>query len=98
VSEPFYFFSLTDTVLQKKPWREGFVYVLPKEGFEEQSPCRVGEYLVHSNHWANLNPVEPLAKLRIEPSDFPFLAQIRGQDNEILAKRVEENPDGFPWA
>jgi hypothetical protein len=97
VSEPFYFFSLTDKVLAKRPWRDGFVYVLPREGFEEQRPYRLGSYLVHQHHWANSHPVTPLAKVRVSPADFPFLAQIRGQDDELLARRVEENPNGFPW-
>jgi hypothetical protein len=97
VSEPFYFFSLTDKVLMKQPWREGFVYVLPREGFEEQAPRRAGDYLVHSNQWANLRPVKPLAKFRVRPTDFPFLNRVRGQDDALLAQRAAANPDGFPW-
>jgi hypothetical protein len=97
VSEPFYFFSLTDKVLVKQPWREGFVYVLSREGFEEQAPRSFGDYLVHSNHWANSRPVKPFAKVRVRPTDFPFLSEIRGQDDEVLTRRVAENPDGFPW-
>ncbi len=29
LSEPYYFFSLTDKILQKKPFRDGVVYILP---------------------------------------------------------------------
>ena len=93
----FYFFSLTDGVLAKQPWREGFVYVLPREGFEEQALRRSGDSVIHSNQWANLQPVEPLARLRVRPTDFPFLTEIRGQDDEMLAQRAAANPDGFPW-
>ena len=97
LSGPFYFFSLTDKVLIKQPWREGFVYILPKAGFEEQALRRFGDFLIHSNHWANLQPVEPLAKFRVRPTDFPFLREIRGQDDEVVAQRAAANPDGFPW-
>ncbi len=97
LSDPYYFFSMTDKALQQKPFREGVVYVLPRDGFEEQNPYHLGEYLVHQNHWANLNSVKPVAKLRVSPHDFPFLNQIRGQDDDVLAKRIAENPNGFPW-
>ncbi len=97
LSEPFYFFSLTDKVLVKQPWREGFVYILPREGFEEQALRRFGDYLVRSNHWANAQPVKPLARLRVRPANFPFLSEIRRQDDEVVAQRAAANPDGFPW-
>jgi hypothetical protein len=97
ISNPYYFFSMSDKVLQQQPFRDGVVYVLPQEGFEEQAPYRWGDYLVHQNHWANRSPVKPLAKLQVTPEDFPFLEQIRGQDDDLLAKRFQENPNGFPW-
>ena len=96
-SNSFYFFSITDKVLLEQPWREGVVYVLSKAGFEEQQPMLREGVRIHTNHWANRRPVKPLAKIRVKPSDFPFLNQIRGQDDELLAQRIEANPDGFPW-
>jgi hypothetical protein len=96
-SRHFYFFSLTDRVLAKRPWRDGVIYILPCEGFEEQAAQTHGDYRVHTNHWANRSPVRPLAKIRVSPADFPFLAQIRGQDDDVLADRIEKNPNGFPW-
>jgi hypothetical protein len=44
-----------------------------------------------------LQPVKPLAKFRVRPENFPFLSEIRGQDDEVLAQRAAANPDGFPW-
>jgi hypothetical protein len=96
-SQSFYFFSLTDKVLAQQPWRDGVVYILPRQGFEEQRPWTMDRVRVHTNHWANLKPVKPLAKIRVKPSDFPFLHQIRGQDDDVLADRIEANPNGFPW-
>lgn len=97
VSQPYYFFSMTDHVLAQQPWREGVIYILPREGFEEQAGDMLGEHRVHTNHWASLNPVRPLAKIRVASGDFPFLAQIRGQDDHVLAERAKANPNGFPW-
>ncbi len=97
VSHPFYFFSMTDHILARQPWREGVVYLLPRNGFEAQRPYRNGSSLVHSNQWASPNPVKPLARIRVQPTDFPFLAQIRAQDDDVLAERVRRKPNGFPW-
>ncbi len=97
MSQPYYFFSMTDRVLAQQPWREGVIYILPRTGFEEQAGDLFGPYRIHTNHWASLEPVHPLAKFKVAPHDFPFLAQIRGQDDEVLAERARANPDGFPW-
>jgi hypothetical protein len=97
LSEPYYFFSVTDKALQQKPFREGVVYVLPREGFESQAPFRRGEWVIHQHQWANLQAVTPIAKISVTPQDFPFLQHIRGQDDEVLAERIEKNPHGFPW-
>lgn len=98
ISDPFYYFALTDSVFVQKPWREGSVYVLPKDGFEEQPEDRIGDVRIHTHHWASLRAVRPLAQLRVRPEDFPFLEQIRPQNDERLAERARANPDGFPWA
>jgi hypothetical protein len=97
ISQPYYFFSMTDTALAQQPWRDGVIYILPRDGFEEQAGDLIQNHRIHTNHWANLQPVRPLAKLKVAPDDFPFLAQVRGQDDALLAERFEANPDGFPW-
>ena len=96
-SEPHYFFSMSDNVLAQKPWREGVVYVLPKTGFEEERGYSWEGMRVHTNHWACLESVQPLAKLCVRPEDFPFLAQVRAHNDEVLWQRATANPNGFPW-
>jgi hypothetical protein len=98
LSEPYYFFSMTASVLAQQPWREGVIYILPRAGFEAQAGDTMGEYRIHTHQWASLAPVHPLAKIKVSPADFPFLAQVRGQDDDVLAARYQANPDGFPWA
>jgi hypothetical protein len=92
-----YFFSVQDTALEQKPFRTGWVYVLPKQGFTQEPKGQREGIPYEAHHWANLNPVKPLFRVQIEPNDFPFLESIRAHNNEILWKRVEANPNGFPW-
>ena len=68
-----YFFSVTGSVLERYPWREGTVYILPVEGFTRQPPYELGKHgLILEPHWASLESVQPLAKLAVTPEDFPF--------------------------
>jgi len=97
LSVPFYFFSISRKALAQKPWREGMLYLLPRATFERQPPLQAQGMEVHVAQWASLVPVKPLAKLRVAPEDFPFLAQIRGHDETVLTERARANPDGFPW-
>lgn len=97
LSEPFYFFSISQTALVHQPWRTGTIYILPRTTFEPQPPIPSGDQAVHVLQWASPLPVAPLAKLRVSPADFPFLQQIRGHDDLVQQERVRANPDGFPW-
>ncbi len=92
-----YFFSVQDTALEQKPFRTGRVYVLPKQGFTQEAKDQRDGVTYQGHHWANLNPVKPLFSIQVDPTDFPFLEQIRAHNNEILWKKVEANPNGFPW-
>ncbi|MGN6100347.1 MAG: hypothetical protein ACTHOR_04290 [Devosia sp.] len=96
-SDPYYFFSITDRALARRPFRGGTIYLLPREGFAQQPPLRSGERIIHLPHWASPVPVRPLARLTVQPEDFPFLAQLRGHDDESTFARARANPDGFPW-
>jgi hypothetical protein len=48
-------------------------------------------------HWISVKPVDPIAKLKVQPLDFPFLSKIHGHNNEKLAELSTTNPNGFPW-
>lgn len=96
-SIPYYFFSITQSVLDREPWRSGVIYVLPRAGFVQDPQVSYAGYEMRVEHWASLEPVKPLAKLRVQPEDFPFLAGIRGHDHAVLRERMQTNPDGFPW-
>jgi hypothetical protein len=96
-SEPFYFFSISQTALQHQPWRVGTVYILPRATFEQQPPLPYPDSEIQVMHWASPERVKPLAQVTVTPDDFPFLSQIRGHDDRVQRQRASANPDGFPW-
>jgi hypothetical protein len=94
---PLYFFSITHSALVKTPWCDGVVYILPRGTFEQEPVQYMLGAEIISPHWISPNPVRPRARLKVQPQDFPFLADIHGHDDEILSRLVEINPDGYPW-
>lgn len=84
LSDVRYFFSVTQNVLEKYPWCEGVMYILPKDGFTLQSPHPLGNFVIHELQWANLDKVKPIAKAKVLPKDFAFLSQVRGHDNDVV--------------
>ncbi|MCC6191631.1 MAG: hypothetical protein IT318_21600 [Anaerolineales bacterium] len=97
VSEPRYVFSVSQEALPQRPWRRGSVYLLPGETFVTQPPLTFGPYEVRIPQLASLVAVRPLARLEIEPEDFPFLADIRGHDDARLAEYGQAMQTGAPW-
>jgi hypothetical protein len=96
----YYFFSVGasgDMTLPDAPWRSGTVYVLSDQTFEQQTVEERTGFTLESTQVASLVPVRPLAKLAIEPEDFPFLQQIRRHNREEVLRRAEVDPGGFPW-
>lgn len=75
-----YHFSVNQEQLAERPYREGMLYILPRETFErlQHAPG------VFANEWASEAPVRPIARLRVQPEDFPFLEQIAGHDDSAL--------------
>ena len=94
---PYYVFSVSQSALPNQPWRTGMVYLLPRSTFMTQPPMAFGSYQVHIAQLASFEPVQPLAKLTVTPEDFPFLAQIRGHDDERLQEYSTALQTGAPW-
>jgi len=97
VSPPQYVFSISQSALPDQPWRSGTVYVLPGDTFELQPPLRFGEFEVRIPQLASLVAVRPLARVAVEPADFPFLSEIRGHDDDRLAEYAYALETGSPW-
>lgn len=77
-----YHFSINKEWLDKAPWRSGTLYLLPRATFRRM-PTSSGS---NSNEWVSETAVKPLARLTIEPEDFPFLHQIGGHDDSELLR------------
>lgn len=81
-SLPVYNFSINQDQLAEQPWCNGALYLLPRATFNQ---LKLGEKAL-ANEWASEVAVQPIAKLRLKPSDFPFLNQIGGHDDGELAR------------
>ena len=97
ISPPRYVFSISRSALPERPWRSGTVYVLPGDTFELQPTLRFGELEVRVPQLASFTAVRPLARVAVEPDDFPFLPQIRGHDDDRLAEYAHAMETGAPW-
>jgi len=94
---PLYFFSVTHSALIQNPWRPGAIYILPREAFEREPAQQIMGAEVVFPHWISPKAARPVAKLRVEPQDFPFLAQVHGHDDEKIDRLAATDPNGFPW-
>ena len=65
--------------------------------FEQQPRAHFRGIEIEQTQWASRAPVRPLARLAVQPQDFPFLAQIRGHDMAEVERRAAADPHGFPW-
>jgi len=97
VHGPLYVFSVSQSALPKQPWRTGMVYLLPRNTFATQPPMPFGSNRVHIAQLASTVPIQPLAKLMVTPTDFPFLTQIRGHDDQRLQEYATALQTGAPW-
>ncbi len=97
LSEPLYFFSITHSVLLRRPWCQGTIYILPRRSFEQEAPQQLQGVEITFPHWISPLPAEPVARLNVGPQDFPFLAQIHGHDDAKLVQLTAADPGGFPW-
>lgn len=87
-----YNFSINKNQLSEKPYKTGALYLFSRSSFVR---LRMGE--AFSNEWVSELPVSPIARLEVNPQDFPFLEQIGGHDDSevirwnILGQRIREN-------
>ena len=67
-------------------WRTGTLYLFSKADFEPITFYPGGP---ESNEWASTSELRPLARLTIDPTDFPFLDRVGGHDDgELIEAEV----------
>jgi hypothetical protein len=62
-----YYFSIGADPRSDESWRRGWIYVLPRETFRRHPS---------GPEWLSPVAVRPLARLSVEPADFPFLGDV----------------------
>ncbi len=92
-----YYFSISRDALPQRPWRTGYVYLLPAEGFVEQPSGMYGGHAARVPQLASPVAVRPFARFEVAPGDFPFLAQIRGHDDDRLVDYATAVMAAAPW-
>jgi len=96
LSDPAYFFSITQSALVQKPWCAGVIYILPRLNFIQEAAQQIQGVEIIFPHWISSIPAKPVGRIMVGPKDFPFLAQIHGHDDEKLVKLYATNPGVFP--
>lgn len=96
LSDPLYFFSISQPVLLQKPWCRGTIYLLPRQPFQQEAPRQIQGMEIIFPHWVSSSVIKPLARLDVGPEDFPFLEQIHGHNDAKVVELASQNPDG-PW-
>ena len=76
--EKYYHFELPGELEGKFPFKQGTIYLARAEAFPSRHRIPVlnffgGEY----EEWGSAEPVKPLAKITVEPADFPYLDQVQ---------------------
>lgn len=93
----YFYFSVSEDVLPERPWRTGHLYLLPAETFALQPAETYAGHAARVPQLASPVAVRPLARLRVEPSDFPYLDRIRGHDDDRLAEYAQAVMTASPW-
>ena len=94
---PYYYFSITRGAVERRPSRTGYVYFLPAQSFVEQPAGMYAGHAARIPQLASPVAVTPFARVRVAPSDFPFLAHIRGHDDDRLAEYAQAVMAAAPW-
>ncbi len=92
-----YVFSVDASLLPRQPWSDGFVYLLPRDGFEEEPPVDSGGFKIRIPHLANPRPVRPIGRVRVVLEDFPLLGGVRGHDPKRMPEYAAAVRGLKPW-
>jgi hypothetical protein len=95
--DAYYYFSVSRQALPLRPWRTGYLYLLPADTFVEQPGGEYAGRPAHIPQLASPVAVRPFARLRVAPRSFPFLGRIRGHDDERLADYAQAVMAAAPW-
>jgi hypothetical protein len=99
----YYCFSIDADSLVRSPWREGTIYVFARH----QSTQVASEEGAPLLEWTCYRPIQPLLRVRVAPSDFPFLENVQGHNDRLgillykffsSYEQLKELSDGYAFA
>ena len=74
----YYHFELPKENKGNNPFAEGMMYIARAQDFPYKRPYPVLDWFDGEiEEWGSTQPVEPLARLRVAPRDFPYLEQVQ---------------------
>ena len=94
---PHCYFSITGAALYAQPWRKGYVYLLPAETSLRSRWRHCAGHTASAPQLASPVAVTPFARLQVAPGHYPFLAQIRGHDDDRLTEYAHAVMAAAPW-
>ncbi len=75
--EKYYHFALPRNKKEDEPFTEGMLYICSAEDFPSRRVILILKFLGGEvEEWGSEKPVQPLAKIAVRSSDFPFLNQV----------------------
>jgi AraC-like DNA-binding protein len=86
--EPKFYFGLDYRARAHGPWRTGTVYLYDPADFPAD---------FHSRPFHSPTPIRPLARLQVEPYDWPLLDRVDGVDLVAQTRRNWDTYRGYPW-
>ncbi len=76
--EKYYHFALPRNKKEEAHFTDGMLYICRAEDFPARRVIPILQFLGGEvEEWGSEQPVQPLAKITVAPSDFPFLGQVQ---------------------
>ncbi|HQX14875.1 MAG TPA: hypothetical protein PLA27_00535 [Anaerolineales bacterium] len=73
----FYHFELPKLNKDNRPFTEGMIYIARAKDFPDKRPYPVLDWFDGEiEEWGSTKPVTPLARIKVAPSDFPYLDSV----------------------
>jgi hypothetical protein len=73
----FYHFELERRLQERHPFTNGMIYIVRREDFPSRHKIKMLEpFGAEFEEWGSREPVTPLARIPVEPEDFPYLDRV----------------------
>jgi len=74
----YYHFELPKENKDDSPFAEGMIYITRARDFPDKRPYPILDWFdAEIEEWGSMQPVSPLAKIRVSPRDFPYLDKVQ---------------------